>query len=51
MTMFKAEKQFDARNKPQIVRPGFPAILQKLKNKIQADSKLAKLCEFIVGLK
>ena len=39
------------RNKPQIVRPRFTAILQKLKNKIQADSKLVKLYEFIVGLK
>ena len=26
----KAEKQFDACNKPQIVRPRFAAILQKL---------------------
>ena len=47
----KVEKQFDTLNKPQIVRPRFTAILQKLKNKIQADSKLVKLYEFIVGLK
>ena len=46
----KAEKQFDTRNKPQIVKLRFTAILQKLKNKIQADSKLVKLCEFNVGL-
>ena len=46
----KAEKQFDTPNKPQIVRPRFTAILQKLKNKIQADSKLVKLYEFSVDL-
>ena len=37
--------------RPQIVRPIFTAILQKLKNKIQADRKLVKLFEFRVGLK
>ena len=47
----KAEKQFDNCNWPQIVRPRFTAILQKPKNKIQADSKLVKLYEFSVGLK
>ena len=47
----KAEKQFDAHNKPQIVRPRFTAILQKHKNKVQADSKLVKLHKFNVGLK
>ena len=47
----KAEMQFDTRNKPQIVRPRFMAILQKLENKIQADSKLVKLCDLNVGLK
>ena len=41
---------FDTRNKPQNVRPRFTAILQKVKNKIQADSKLVKLYEFNVGL-
>ena len=46
----KAENQFDTRNKPQNVRPRFTAILQKVKNKIQADSKLVKLYEFNVGL-
>ena len=46
----KAEKQFDTRNKLQIFKLRFTAILQKLKNKIQADSKLVKLCEFNVGL-
>ena len=39
----RAGKQFDTRNKSQIARPRFTAILQKLKNKIQADSKLVKL--------
>ena len=43
--------QFDTRNKPQIVKPRFTAILQKLENKIQADSKLVKLYEINVGLK
>ena len=47
----KAGKQFDSRNRPQIRRPRFMAILQKLKNKIQADSKLVKLYEFSVGFK
>ena len=47
----KAEKQFDSRKRPQIVRPIFTAILQKLKNKIQADNKLVKLYEIRVGLK
>ena len=47
----KEEKKFDNRKRPQIVRPIFTAILQKLKNKIQADSKLVKLYEFRVGLK
>ena len=47
----KAEMQFDTRNKPQIVKPRFTAILQKLENKIQADSKLVKLYEINVGLK
>ena len=48
----KAEKQFDTRNiLPQIVRPRFTAIVKKLKNTIQADSKLVKLYEFNVGLK
>ena len=47
----KAEKQFDGRKRPQIVRPIFTAILQKLKNKIQADSKLVKLYELRVGSK
>ena len=47
----KAEKQFDSCNWPQIVRPRSTAILQKPKNKIQADSKLVKLYEFSVGLK
>ena len=46
----KAEKQFDTRNKLQIFKLRFTAILQKLKNKIQADSKLVKLYEFNVGL-
>ena len=46
-----AEKQFDSRKRVQIVRPRFSAILQKIKNKIQADSKLVKLYEFGVGLK
>ena len=40
----KAEEQFDSRNRPQIVRPRFMAILQKHKNKIQEDNKLVKLC-------
>ena len=35
----KAEKQFDIRNKLQIFKLRYTAILQKLKNKIQADSK------------
>ena len=47
----KAGKQLDTRNKPQIVRPRFMAILQKLKNKIHAKSKLVKLYKFSVGLK
>ena len=47
----KAEKQFDTRNEREIVRPRFTIILQKPKSKIQADSKLAKLCELHVGLK
>ena len=47
----KAEKQFDTRNEREIVRPRFTTILQKSKSKIQADSKLAKLCELHVGLK
>ena len=47
----KAEKQLDTGTKPQIVRPRFTAILQKLKNKIHAESKLVKLYEFSVGLK
>ena len=37
-----AEKQFDSRIRPQIVRPRFTAILQKLKNNIHDDSKLLK---------
>ena len=36
----KAEKQFDSRNRPQIVRTRFTAILQKRKYKIQADNNL-----------
>ena len=36
----KAEKQFDSRNRPQIVRTRFTAILQKRKDKIQADNNL-----------
>ena len=47
----KTEKQLDTRSKPQIVRPTFTAILQKLKNKIHAESKLVKLYEFSVDLK
>ena len=47
----KAEKQFDTRNEREIVIPRFTTILQKPKSKIQADSKLAKLCELHVGLK
>ena len=39
----KAEKQLDIPNNSQIVRPRFAGILQKFKNKIQADSKLVKL--------
>ena len=35
----KAEKQFDTRNKLQIFKLRYTATLQKLKNKIQADSK------------
>ena len=46
-----AEKQFDSCNRPQVVRPRFNAILQKLKNKIQADSKVVKLYEFNAGFK
>ena len=37
-----AEKQFDSRIRPQIVRPRFTTTLQKLKNNIQYDSKLLK---------
>ena len=51
MSIIKAEKQFDSRNRSQIVRPRLTTILQKLKNKIQADRKLVKLYEFNVGLK
>ena len=47
----KTEKQLDTRNKPQLVKPRFTAVLQKLKNKIHAESKLVKLYEFSVGLK
>ena len=47
----KTEKQLDTRNKPQIVRPRFTAILQNRKNKIHAESKIVKLYEFSVGLK
>ena len=47
----KAEKQFDSRHRPQNVRPRFTTILQKLKNKTQADSKLVKLYELSVDLK
>ena len=36
----KAEKQFDSRNRPQIVRTRITAILQKRKYKIQADNNL-----------
>ena len=43
--------QLDTRNKPQIVKRRFTAILQKLKNKIYAESKFIKLYEFSVGLK
>ena len=42
----KAEKQLDTCYKPQIVRPRFTAILQKL-----TDSKFVKLYEFSVGFK
>ena len=48
---FKTEMQFDTRNKPQIVKPKFTTTFQKLKNKVQADSKLVKLYKFNVGLK
>ena len=47
----KAEKQFDSQNRPQIVKSRLTAILQKLRNKIQADSKLVTLYEFSVSLK
>ena len=47
----KAEKRLDTRGKPQIVRPRFTTILQKLKNQILAESKLVKLYEFSIGLK
>ena len=46
----KAEKQLDIRNNSQIVRSRFAGILQKFKNKIQADSKLVKLYELSLGL-
>ena len=47
----KAKKQFDSRNRPQVVRPRLTEILQKLINKIQGDRIIVKLYEFSVGLK